>query len=162
MSRLESPLERLHAHNVEFEKTVFRPHERVAVAVGYSASNVSMLIGDFPLLGGLGYLLRGEAQDGTVQDRLAVEWPVGAQRIEFIIQRSAAFPCPQREIDALGSVGFGGRTAFQRRGQTFGRWIAATIQDVQGLEGRPAPVFGHSHRNAPMVDKTPVTATMAS
>ena len=104
----------------------------------------------------------GETQDGTVQDRLAVEWPVGAQRIEFIIQRSTAFPCPQREIDALGSVGFGGRTAFQRRGQTFGRWIAATIQDVQGLEGRPAPVFGHSHRNAPMVDKTPVTATMAS
>ena len=117
---------------------------------------------NFPLLGGLGHLLRGEAQDGTVQDRLAVQWPVGAQRIEFIIQRSTAFPCPQREIDALGSVGFGGRTAFQRCGQTFGRWIAATIQDVQGLEGRPAPVFGHSHRNAPMVDKTPVTATMAS
>ena len=66
---------------------------------------------NLPLLGGLGHLLRGEAQDGTVQDRLAVQWPVGTQRIEFIIQGSTAFPCPQREIDALGSVGFGGRTA---------------------------------------------------
>ena len=103
---------------------------------------------NLPLLGGLGHLLRGEAQDGTVQDRLAVQWPVGAQRIEFIIQRSTAFPCPQREIDALGSVGFGGRTAFQRavklsgigsppRSKMYRAWRAARQQSLATLIATP-------------------------
>ena len=42
----EHAVERLRAHNVEFEKDIIRLHERVVVAVGYSGSNVSMLIGD--------------------------------------------------------------------------------------------------------------------
>ncbi|MEM6988106.1 MAG: alkyl/aryl-sulfatase, partial [Pseudomonadota bacterium] len=46
MGAAERPVERLRAHNAEFEKQVFRLHDRLAVAVGFSASNVSMLIGD--------------------------------------------------------------------------------------------------------------------
>ena len=72
-------------------------------------------------------------------------------RIEFIIQRSTRSSATRNRRPRLGRLRR--PHCLRARGQTFGHWIAATIQDVQGLEGRPAPVFGNSHRNAPMVDR---------
>lgn len=40
-----TPIEKLRAHNAEFEKTVFKLAENTYLAVGYAASNVGMIVG---------------------------------------------------------------------------------------------------------------------